>query len=160
MHEPGRPLAYFLTWTTYGTWLPGDARGSIDDEHNRFGEPPLDPQPAREAALRARLAEPPYRMSEPARKMVEDAIREHATFREWTILALSVRSNHVQLVIEAPSHTPEQVMAQCKSWATRRLRSKGTLDQRTRVWTKMGSTRSLWTRDAVLRTADYTSRFQ
>jgi hypothetical protein len=21
------PLAYFLTWTTYGTWLPGDERG-------------------------------------------------------------------------------------------------------------------------------------
>ena len=21
------PLAFFLTWTTYGTWLPGDERG-------------------------------------------------------------------------------------------------------------------------------------
>ena len=21
------PLAYFITWTTYGTWLPGDSRG-------------------------------------------------------------------------------------------------------------------------------------
>lgn len=21
------PLAYFLTWTTYGSWLPGDDRG-------------------------------------------------------------------------------------------------------------------------------------
>jgi hypothetical protein len=23
------PLAYFLTWATYGTWLPGDERGWI-----------------------------------------------------------------------------------------------------------------------------------
>ena len=23
----GEPLAYFITWTTYGTWLPGDERG-------------------------------------------------------------------------------------------------------------------------------------
>jgi hypothetical protein len=23
------PLAYHLIWTTYGTWLPGDARGWI-----------------------------------------------------------------------------------------------------------------------------------
>ena len=29
----GEPLAYFLTWTTYGTWLPGDERG-----WNRKGE--------------------------------------------------------------------------------------------------------------------------
>ena len=21
------PIAYFITWTTYGTWLPGDERG-------------------------------------------------------------------------------------------------------------------------------------
>jgi hypothetical protein len=24
------PLAYFLTWTTYGTWLPGDERGWVE----------------------------------------------------------------------------------------------------------------------------------
>jgi hypothetical protein len=29
--EPPMPeaLAYFLTWTTYGTWLPGDERGWV-----------------------------------------------------------------------------------------------------------------------------------
>ena len=26
------PLAYFLTWSTYGTWLPGDERGWIEHE--------------------------------------------------------------------------------------------------------------------------------
>jgi hypothetical protein len=24
------PLAYFLTWTTYGSWLPGDERGWVE----------------------------------------------------------------------------------------------------------------------------------
>ena len=23
------PLAFFITWTTYGTWLPGDDRGWV-----------------------------------------------------------------------------------------------------------------------------------
>ncbi len=23
------PLAYYLTWPTYGTWLPGDERGWV-----------------------------------------------------------------------------------------------------------------------------------
>ena len=27
------PLAYFLTWATYGTWLPGDERGWIEYRH-------------------------------------------------------------------------------------------------------------------------------
>ena len=27
------PLAYFLTWPTYGTWLPGDERGWVEYRH-------------------------------------------------------------------------------------------------------------------------------
>jgi hypothetical protein len=27
------PLAYFLTWPTYGTWLPGDERGWVQYRH-------------------------------------------------------------------------------------------------------------------------------
>ena len=40
-HAPlnaGDPLAYFLTLTTYGTWLPGDDRG-----WHRKGEPEVQP---------------------------------------------------------------------------------------------------------------------
>ena len=33
------PLAYLITFRTYGTWLHGDARGSVDREHNVFGTP-------------------------------------------------------------------------------------------------------------------------
>jgi hypothetical protein len=31
-HEPPlpAPLAYFITWGTYGTWLPGDQRGWVE----------------------------------------------------------------------------------------------------------------------------------
>jgi hypothetical protein len=41
------PLAYFITFTCYGTWLHGDERGSVDDEHNTPGTPVLDPDPER-----------------------------------------------------------------------------------------------------------------
>jgi len=32
----GEPIAYLITWTTYGTWLPGDERGW--QKKNRTGE--------------------------------------------------------------------------------------------------------------------------
>lgn len=41
----GYPLAYLLTFRCYGTWLHGDARGSVDREHNTYGTPCLDPDP-------------------------------------------------------------------------------------------------------------------
>ena len=54
---------WFLTWTTYGTWLPGDERGSVTsvrggpcprNEHDQYGTPYEPPMPAlREAAEEA-----------------------------------------------------------------------------------------------------------
>ncbi|QKK07967.1 MAG: hypothetical protein HND58_07110 [Planctomycetota bacterium] len=133
MPSTGPPLAYFLTWTTYGTWLHGDQRGSVDDAHNVFGHPVLEAQPHRAARTREGLAEQPFVMTARVRDVVDDAIRTHAEFRSWRVLGLNVRTNHVHLVIEANSHSPEQVMAQCKLWATRRLRDRGLLDGRKRV---------------------------
>ena len=34
----GEPIAYFITWTTYGTWLPGEERG-----WRRRGEADIQP---------------------------------------------------------------------------------------------------------------------
>jgi hypothetical protein len=49
--EPSKPepLAYFLTWTTYGTWLPGDERGWV---RYRRGMQAPDSILKREAAAR------------------------------------------------------------------------------------------------------------
>src|SRR5437762_2022331 len=35
------PLGYLITFRSYGTWLHGDARGSVDRFHNAFGTPRL-----------------------------------------------------------------------------------------------------------------------
>jgi hypothetical protein len=37
------PLAYFISFRTYGTWLHGDKRGSIDRHHNQYGSPYIPP---------------------------------------------------------------------------------------------------------------------
>src|SRR5208283_1739378 len=46
------PLAYFLTWPTYGTWLPGDERGWVEYRHSW-----QLPDPARKREAQARLTE-------------------------------------------------------------------------------------------------------
>jgi hypothetical protein len=33
------PLAYFITFRSYGSWLHGDERGSVDRSHNQYGSP-------------------------------------------------------------------------------------------------------------------------
>ena len=34
-------LAFHITWGTYGTRLHGDPRGTVDRNHNHFGDPVL-----------------------------------------------------------------------------------------------------------------------
>ena len=52
----GDPIAYFLTWTSYGTWLPGDDRG-----WNRKGdEANLHPDPLGHDSAGSRLKEAPF----------------------------------------------------------------------------------------------------
>ncbi len=57
--NPGEPLGYFITWTTYGTWLPGDERG-----WRRKGDADiqLPNQLSRESA-ESKMTEPEFRMS-------------------------------------------------------------------------------------------------
>jgi REP element-mobilizing transposase RayT len=129
------PLAYLITWTTYGSWLLGDARGWVEG-----GTPGVRAgDPAREAAARDRLLTPPVVLSEAQRSVVEATIRDHCRFRGWQLHAVSARSNHVHVVATAPV-APETVMNQFKAWCSRRLNEQ-TPGRGTRWWTAHGSTK-------------------
>lgn len=144
----GSPLAYFLTWTCYGTWLTGDARGSVSGDANAFQTPYLAPDARVMTAVRRELSQQPLILDAVMRSVVDQAVRDHCSFREWTIHALNVRSNHVHIVLSEWIE-PEQAMTQLKSWSTRRLREANLIDADRRVWTKHGSTRYLWDPKAI-----------
>ena len=60
------PLAYFLTWPTYGTWLPGDERGWVEYRHGW-----QLPDPARKREAQARLTEDACLLDQDQRRLVE-----------------------------------------------------------------------------------------
>ena len=131
----GEPLAYFLTWTTYGTWLPGDERG-----WNRKGDSePLSPSPLFKEMARSEMKEAAFVMSETSRLVVERTIQRHCVVRDWGLHALNVRTNHVHVVVSAGGNSPETVREQFKAWCTRGL--KEVEAGRSRFWTEGGSCR-------------------
>jgi REP element-mobilizing transposase RayT len=149
---PGEgPLAYFITFHTHGTWLHGDERGSMDKAHNAPGTPRLRPDEKRQQRARAVMRNPPVVLTEPARKLVRDAIQRVVEHRAWTVHALAVCTNHVHIVVSAPER-PELVMNALKSWATRRLVEAGLLPAGFPAWVRHGSTQYLW-KSAELRAA-------
>ncbi len=135
------PLAYFLTWRTFGTWLHGDDRGSVDRNHNALGAPLLPPEPAFVQRNRNRMSAPAVIFDQRQRHLVDGAIRERCHHAGWLLLALNVRTNHVHALVAA-SEPAEQVMVSLKAWAPRRLREEGEAAGKT--WARHGSTRYLW----------------
>ncbi|MEQ8791205.1 MAG: hypothetical protein RIC55_33390 [Pirellulaceae bacterium] len=109
------PLAYLLTWSTYGTWLPGDRRGWIEFRHGwRL------PDPVRRLEAAARMSETACRLDRRQREIVEWQVSETCGFRGWKLHAVNCRSNHVHVVVAA-DRKPELVRTQLKAWCTRRL---------------------------------------
>lgn len=131
----GEPLAYFLTWTTYGTWLPGDERG-----WNRKGEHELlRHNRVRHESATAKLKETQFLLASDDCSLVESVILLHCDKREWKSHALSIRSNHIHAVVTAPDYKPETVVSQFKAWCSRHLQERH--PQRKRFWTQGASKR-------------------
>src|SRR5438128_11461758 len=95
------PLAYFITFTCYGTWLHGDQPGSVDRGHHTPGTPVLTPDPGRQARAQEQLSEPPYLLDPARRQVTLDAICDIARRKQWSLHAVHVRSNHVHVVLTA-----------------------------------------------------------
>jgi REP element-mobilizing transposase RayT len=133
------PLAYFISFRTYGTWLHGDERGSVDRKHNAFGAPKLAASESRVRWERDELRGSPVELDAERRAAVERTIREVCEHREWRLLEVNARSNHVHVVVEAGG-PPEPVMNAFKAWATRRMVQAGLVERGAPVWSRHGST--------------------
>jgi REP element-mobilizing transposase RayT len=110
------PLAYFLTWSTYGTWLPGDERGWIQHDHGW-----QLPDAVRKLEAEAHMTEDACRLDGEQRDVVERQIAETCNIRGWHLHAVNCRSNHVHIVVTAAPR-PKIVRNQLKAWCTRRLK--------------------------------------
>src|SRR5207245_7241741 len=68
--------------------------------------------------------------------------------RGWTLLAAHARTNHVHIVVVA-DQSPERMMNDFKSYASRKLNGANVDPPEPRRWTRHGSTRYLFTPEEV-----------
>ena len=118
---PNEPLAYLLTFTCYGTWLHGDARGSVDKEHNLFGEEILPKDVEKEKKDFVRLKHAPTFLTLGQRQTVTEAIHEVCRHRCWILHEVNARSNHVHIAVSAKSE-PKKMIGALKSYTVKVMR--------------------------------------
>jgi REP element-mobilizing transposase RayT len=140
---------YFITWTTYGTWMPGDPRGW----RKRIGGPQL-PCPLLENWCKKQMKGDAVLLRQIDRETVDDACREHCQHRGWDLKAVNARSNHVHVVVIADKN-PQKVRDQLKANCTRRLRSQPQPLVQVKTWTKGGDCEVLESDDDLFEAVVY-----
>ena len=153
-NDTDTPLAYLISFRTYGSWLHGDKRGSIDRQHNVYGMPYIEPNKDWQRYNKELLKTKPVILTARQRQVVEEAIKETCRIRKWSLLAISVRTNHVHVVVTA-NKEPEVVLNAFKANGTRRLREERLWPHRFSPWAFKGSKRKLWNEKSVDRAIEY-----
>jgi len=149
------PLAYLITFRTYGTWLHGDRRGSVDTHGwNTYGEPNRWADTDLVTEMMARMKSGPFLLDGRMRRIVRLAIEDVCSFRAYLLQGLNVRTNHVHSVVTAETN-PDSMATTFKANATRTLRENGLLHPDQKVWSRGASTRYLWKQEHVDKAIDY-----
>ncbi len=153
-YSSGDPVAYFLTFRTYGTWLHGDLRGSTSRKKDQTGSKKVAPDPLLMQIEFSKLKQKPVTFTYIQRKLVDTTIRDVSDYNNWVLHALNVRTQHVHVVITAQK-PPEQVENSLKSWCTRRMRENGLWDSEYSPWSRHGSSRYICDEAGLQRVCRY-----
>lgn len=153
-NDTDTPLAYFISFRSYATWLHGDKRGSIDRFHNRYRVPYIPPNDKWQRYNEQRLKAKPLILKARHRKSIQAAMRNTCNIRSWLLQAINVRTNHIHTVVSA-NRKAGLVLNAFKANATRQLRQDGLWPYSFSPWADKGSKRRLWNERSVAKAIEY-----
>ena len=156
---------WFVTMTTYGSWLPGDGRGSIGTFHdqnknkleqNEFGQPMFDPSDALRDYAISQMKGEELRLNLEQARVLLTQFRCTSAFRKWRLLAVAIMANHIHLVVNVHSDPdPETIKRDFKSYASRELNVQWGEPKSETWWTASASARKLETNNSVIGAIQY-----
>ena len=163
--------AWLLTNTTYGTWLPGDNRGSVTSvrdqrptdppnharfEHDMPGEPWEDPNEALQVSAKEIMQGNPIFLDVEKAEFLLKQFQETATHRVWALRAVAIMANHFHLVVIVPEDPdPGRILADFKAYGSRVLNRQYGKPPSETWWTTNGSKRKLTDEDAIAAAIHY-----
>jgi len=163
--------SWLLSNTMYGTWLPGDERGSVTSvrdarpedaagdfrfEHDLPGTPWEEDLPGLHRAAAAQLKGPPIHFDLEKAEMVLAQFQETAAYRDRVLLAVSIMYNHFHMVVQvADDPDPGRMLADFKAYASRALNRRFGKPPSDTWWTTKGSKRKLKDGQALAAASHY-----
>jgi REP element-mobilizing transposase RayT len=149
-----KPLAYFISWGTYGTRLHGDPRGTVDRDHNERGTPVLGFDPIRWEREKGLLKFPPVFFTREQMRFAESVIPEICERGHWNYLTCAAGPDHVHAVLDFP-FDPKAVRGLLKRWLGQELSNQWRLPAGATWWAESGSIRWAYEQDYLRNILNY-----
>jgi len=151
--------SWLLSNTTYGTWLPGERKGSVTSvrelrpedeltasrvEHDVPGEPWEEEIPGlRHSALHLMKGPAIYLDLEKAEALLAQ-FQETASYRGWTLRAVAIMASHFHIVVQVPGDPePRKMLVDFKAYGSRVLNRRYSKPPSDTWWTTNNSKRKL-----------------
>lgn len=90
---------WHITFTAFGARLHGDDRPTVDREHNLYGTPFLEPDPARHRIEHQLMSAPAVILSLEKRLLIEDAIPRIRERWSWDFIVCAAATDHIHSLI-------------------------------------------------------------
>ena len=148
------PLAYHITFGTYGSRLHGDERGSVDRAHNSPGEPFLGPDVRRREQETQLLRSEPITFKSAQQRFIEAVIPGVCERGDWGYHVAAAGPDHVHVLLSADSD-PKTVRRLLKRWLGQQLSSNWPLSRGQSWWAEGGSIKWIWKQHYFRRAFDY-----
>jgi REP element-mobilizing transposase RayT len=156
---------WLLTWTTYGTWRPGDERGFVSDIRQPDGTTVIANRPGEDYTMGMRglerfskeaMSSDTVFLNSAQANCLLDQFLQTATYREWMLWAAAIMRNHVHLVVGVMGDPePEAMLKDFKSYGSRVLNNRLKASENGRWWTASGSRRKLPDEPAIIAAIRY-----
>jgi len=138
------PLAYHITFGTYGTRLHGDARGTVDRSMNRPGDPIIGADPAWWEMERKKLRFEPVIFTPEQMCYAELMMPAVCARGGWDFRTGAGGPDHAHVVLRADAEG-DAVRKWFKRWLGEALSEKWPRPEGATWWAEGGSVKWVWT---------------
>jgi len=148
------PLAYHITFGTYGTRLHGDVRGTVDRRLNQPGDPIIGAEPDWEFMELNKLRFPPRVFDFQQRQLVEQLVPDVCVRGGWQLQARAAGKDDVHTLLSAQADG-DVIRKLLKRWLGQALASHIPLEPEQTFWAECGSVKWVWKEDYFERVKKY-----
>ena len=151
------PLAYHITFGTYGMRLHGGEQATVSRNQNQFGEPIIGRDIVWERLDRSLMEFPSLVLTDAQRRVIEEIVPTICVRGKWEYHIAAAQSDHLHVMLSS-TNEGKRVRQWLKRWLGEGLSKQWPQKTLQTWWAIGGSVKSIWNEEYFTNVFEYIRR--